>query len=89
MVGPAKQESPDFKPERVNAYGNNGFYAFEIKRSTKINNKDLNALKSFGEDYPEAKLYFLYHGELKLHIDNITCLPFEMALKELPQILAL
>ncbi|MBM3886508.1 ATP-binding protein [Candidatus Dependentiae bacterium] len=70
------------------AYGNNGFHAFEIKRSTKINNKDLNALKSFGEDYPEAKLYFLYCGQLKLHIDNITCLPFEMTLKELPQILA-
>ncbi|MBS1987750.1 ATP-binding protein [Candidatus Dependentiae bacterium] len=69
-------------------YGNNGFQAFEIKRSTKINNKDLKALKSFGEDYPEAKLYFLYCGNLKLQIDNITCLPFEMALKELPQILA-
>lgn len=70
------------------AYGNNGFHAFEIKRSTKINNKDLTALKGFGEDYPEAKLYFLYCGELRLQIDNITCLPFEMALKELPNILA-
>lgn len=69
-------------------YGANGFHAFEIKRSVKVNNKDLSALKSFGADYPEAKLYFLYCGQLKLQFDNITCLPFEMALKELPEILA-
>src|SRR3990167_3112460 len=35
-------------------YGERGFYAFEIKRKNKIIPKDLQALRTFHEDYKEA-----------------------------------
>lgn len=68
-------------------YGPKGLLAFEIKRSGYISKKDLNGLKSFANDYPEAKLYMLYGGSRQEYVDNISILPVEKALKELPTIL--
>jgi predicted AAA+ superfamily ATPase len=68
-------------------YGPKGLLAFEIKRSGRISKKDLNGLKSFANDYPEAKLYMLYGGSRQEYADNISILPVEKALKELPTIL--
>lgn len=68
-------------------YGPKGLLAFEIKRSSRISKKDLNGLKSFASDYPEAKLYMLYGGSRQEYTDNISILPVEKALKELPIIL--
>ncbi len=68
-------------------YGPKGLLAFEIKRSSRISKKDLNGLKSFANDYPEAKLYMLYGGSRQEYVDNISILPVEKALKELPSIL--
>ncbi|MDL1967052.1 MAG: ATP-binding protein [Deltaproteobacteria bacterium] len=68
-------------------YGPKGLLAFEIKRSSRIAKKDLNGLKSFANDYPEAKLYMLYGGSRPEYVDNISILPVEKALKELPSIL--
>jgi predicted AAA+ superfamily ATPase len=56
-------------------YGRDDFAAFEIKNTTRIRNKDLNGLKSFGTDYPEARLIFLYRGSEKRKVDGIRCLP--------------
>ncbi len=70
-------------------YGPKGILAFEIKRSAHIEKKSLHGLRSFSKDYPEAKLYMLFLGNHKEYHGNITALPFEQALKELPQILAL
>ena len=33
-------------------YGENNFYAIEVKNSNKIRSKDLNGLKYFINDYP-------------------------------------
>lgn len=68
-------------------YGANGLHAFEIKKSSHLPGKALKGLKSFKEDYPEAKLWILFLGAQKEYYDGITALPFEEALKELPKLL--
>ncbi|MEA1933955.1 MAG: AAA family ATPase [Thermodesulfobacteriota bacterium] len=68
-------------------YGPKGLLAFEIKRSSRISKKDLNGLKLFANDYPEAKLYMLYGGSRQEYVNNISILPVEKGLKELPSIL--
>ncbi len=68
-------------------YGPQGLHAFEIKRSAAVSPKSLKGLKAFGLDYPEAKLHFLYLGALTEYHGNITALPFEQALRDLPKIL--
>lgn len=68
-------------------YGPKAVHAFEIKRSSTINNKSLRGLRSFAEDYPEAKLYVIFTGVHKEYHGNITAIPFAQALKELPEIL--
>jgi len=70
------------------AYGPKGLHAFEIKRSSTITGKSLSGLKAFGQDYPEAKLMVLFLGKHKEYHGNITAVPFEEALKELPQLLS-
>lgn len=56
-------------------YGPEVFWAIEVKNTARIRNEDLRSLKSFKEEYPEAKLYFLYRGEEKVLIKDILCLP--------------
>lgn len=68
-------------------YGAHGFHAFEIKRSSTITSKSLKGLKTFGQDYPEAHLYILFFGKTKEYYGNVTAIPFEEALKELPQLI--
>lgn len=58
-------------------YGEGGFWAIEVKNSRSISPKDLSSLKSFHEEYPEAKLFFLYRGTRRLLQDNILCMPVE------------
>lgn len=69
------------------AYGPRGILAFEIKRSRKIDSKDLRGLKSFLADYPMAKAYCVYGGERQEVIQGITCMPMASILKKLPEIL--
>ena len=68
-------------------YGPRGLHAFEIKRSSNINTKDLKGLKAFKQDYPEAKLYFINMGNHREYHNDIEVIPFVAALKELPQLL--
>lgn len=66
-------------------YGDRGFHAIEIKRSSTISKKDLRPLQTFQEDYPEAKLWFLYGGEHSQYFDSIEAVPFVKFLMELTQ----
>ncbi len=68
-------------------YGPRGIHAFEIKRSSTVQNKALKGLKDFHEDYPEAKLHFVFGGKNKEYHGDIQAIPFEQALRELPQLL--
>lgn len=68
-------------------YGPKGFHAFEIKRSSKIDNRSLKGLRTFGDEYPEASLYIIFLGKQKEYHENIQAIPMEQALLELPQLL--
>lgn len=68
-------------------YGERGFHAIEIKRSSVISPKDLKPLQAFQEDYPEAKLWFLYGGDSNQYFDSIQATPFEKFLMQLTKIL--
>ena len=68
-------------------YGPSGLHAFEIKRSAHVHNKDLRGLKTFQEDYPEAKLHLIYLGKSREYYGDIDVIPFEEALKSLPNLI--
>ena len=70
------------------AYGPRGFFAFEIKHSPHFSPSQLRGLTAFKDEYPEAKLYFIYTGTQKLYVKNTTVLPAHTALLNLPSILA-
>lgn len=49
-------------------YGENGFFAFEFKSSSRVRNEDLKNLELFAHDYPQAKLRVVYGGnESRIH----------------------
>lgn len=59
-------------------YGERGFKAIEIKRSSRIRREDFRGLKQFKEEYPEADLLFVYPGERRFHEAGIEIVPVEM-----------
>lgn len=64
-------------------YGPKGFWALEVKRSSKVSTIDVKPLKAFQEEYPEATCLLLYGGKERLKIREILCIPVEQFLKEL------
>jgi len=64
-------------------YGDLGFMAIEVQNSTIVRSNDLRPLRTFMEDYPEAKTLLLYRGSEELMIDGIRCLPVERFLRDL------
>ena len=56
-------------------YGRDTFMAVEVKASRRISARDVQPLKSFQEDYPQARACLLYGGRERLRIDGIPCLP--------------
>lgn len=68
-------------------YGPKGLIAIKVKRSKSLQPSDLKPLKAFHSDYPQAKLYIFYGGKQRRYIDEIEAIPFEEALKTLPQLL--
>ncbi|MFC1763113.1 ATP-binding protein [Planctomycetota bacterium] len=64
-------------------YGQDSFYAIEVKNTGVVRPADLKSLRSFGVDYPEAQRILLYRGKDRLLIDGIHCLPCPLFLKQL------
>jgi len=64
-------------------YGPALFQAIEVKRSRRVDRRDLAALRAFAEDYPEAELLLLSLCEEPLLIDGIRCLPLDRWLRDL------
>ncbi len=56
-------------------YGPKTFIAIEVKNSAQISPKDLKGLKAFKEEYPEAKVLFVYRGMKRTVIEGIFCIP--------------
>ncbi|MBK8871901.1 MAG: ATP-binding protein [Elusimicrobia bacterium] len=64
-------------------YGPRGLWAVEVKNTVRVRPQDLRALKTFKEDFPEAKVFLLYRGKDRLEMSGILCLPVEKFLRAL------
>ncbi len=64
-------------------YGGGGFWAVEVKNTTRVRTRDMRALRTFQQDYPECEALLVYRGGERLRIDGIWCLPCEEFLREL------
>jgi predicted AAA+ superfamily ATPase len=64
-------------------YGEDTFFALEVKNASKLNKKSLTGLLAFKEDYPEAQVCLLYRGKERIKIKGILCVPCAEFLKKL------
>ena len=64
-------------------YGENRFYALEVKNAKQIHPKSLKSVKTFLSDYPEASGMLVYRGTEKLVVDGVPCWPIEDFLLQL------
>jgi len=64
-------------------YGENIFYAIEVKHAKKIYSKDIKSLKAFLQDYPMAKAILLYCDNERIEQDGILCMPCKEFLLQL------
>lgn len=58
-------------------YGSTGFWALEVKNSTRIHPADIKPLEAFLTDYPMAKCILLYRGKERLQQKGVLCLPVD------------
>lgn len=56
-------------------YGKEIFWAIEVKNTAAVRPEDIKPLKTFGDDYPEAKRFFVYRGKEKLKREGILIMP--------------
>lgn len=54
-------------------YGPDLFWAIEVKRSARIDRRDLAGLKAFGADYPQAECLLLSLAPEPMLINGIRC----------------
>lgn len=64
-------------------YGEEVFWALEVKNSRKVREEDLYPLRAFRSDYPQSKGYLVYRGRERLLKHGITCVPSEEFLRKL------
>lgn len=69
------------------SYGEEGLFAFEIKRSSLLRDEDLNGLRLFKQDYPMAKCFLLNLSDQETTRDDIRVLNFEKALRNLQKLM--
>lgn len=62
-------------------YGEQDFWAIEVKNSNRVRTEDLKGLKAFKADYPESGQILVYRGTDHQLIDGITCIPAEFFLR--------
>jgi len=58
-------------------YGPQCFLAIEVKNNDAISPKDVQSLKAFCEEYPEATPLFLYRGKQRMQVRGVFCMPCE------------
>jgi len=70
-------------------YGEKKMIAIEVKHTDQILPKHTRHLRSFMQDYPEAKSYVVYRGSRKLYLDNkIIAMPVLNFIKEIRVLLS-
>ncbi|NOT55826.1 MAG: ATP-binding protein [Deltaproteobacteria bacterium] len=68
-------------------YGEHGLLAIEAKLSARVRDEDMQGLRLFLADYPQAKAYLLYTGSQSWHDQGVEIMNVETALRQLPNIL--
>lgn len=56
-------------------YGEEVFWAIEVKNTSRIRNEELKSLRAFKEDYPESIPIFIYRGKERILKNGIMCIP--------------
>lgn len=69
-------------------YGERGLHAFEIKRSKRVEARQLTGLRTFKQDYPMAKLYLIFGGDRTEYHGDVKAIPITTALLTLHEIIA-
>ena len=69
------------------AYGGDGLFAIEVKRSRTVRSGDLRGLRQFKSDYPMARCTLLFGGDRREYRDGIDLLPVADALTDPTSIL--
>jgi predicted AAA+ superfamily ATPase len=64
-------------------YGEDGITGIEVKNAGRILPRDLRPLRSFGREYPEARLLLLYRGKDQVLTNGVLCAPCERFLRTL------
>ena len=64
-------------------YGEDDFFAVEVKSSRDVYPRDVRSLRAFLTDYPQAQACLLYCGRERLKINGVFCLPCEDFLRRL------
>ena len=62
-------------------YGEDTFYAIEVKNADKIRPQDLRGLSEFKKDYPNCKCLLVYRGKDSFVKKEVSCIPAETFLK--------
>ena len=68
-------------------YGERGLHAIEVKRTPRFREADLDGLRAFSADYPEAKGCLLYGGRERYRFGEIQVVPLADGLAELGNML--
>jgi len=68
-------------------YAADAFAAIEVKRKRNIVSRDLNGMRAFASDYPEAARIILYGGDHQEVIEGIQLIPIAKALPVLERII--
>lgn len=58
-------------------YGEDAFYAIEVKNSADVWPDDLRGLRAFRDDYPESQALLLYRGPRRIRKGAVLCMPVE------------
>jgi predicted AAA+ superfamily ATPase len=64
-------------------YGPETMLAIEVKASSTLHNSDVRSLRTFLEDYPQARGCLLYGGRERIRVSGILCVPVDEFLRNL------
>ena len=68
-------------------YASDAFAAIEVKRKRNISSNDLNGIRAFADEYPEAARIVLYGGDHRETIAGIQIIPIAESLAALESII--
>jgi predicted AAA+ superfamily ATPase len=64
-------------------YGEEVFWAIEVKNTPRVRDEDLRSLRTFKGEYPQCTTLLLYRGKERLVRRDVLCLPSEEFLMKL------